>query len=231
MNLSFVIPFYKKLDLFRMVLPHNKAFALPNTEVVLVLDEPGEETGVLDLIAQYPAIKWRVLVNDAPHEWRPPCKAINVGVRNALGDSIAILSPESILLNQTPLPWVRGFYTTGVISDRDAWTGIPTYENFPNEQRLNYGFGFLMMEKRLFESVHGFDESRIRYGGDDDDIRWRLRGVGFTQNCDFAIRVVHVHHSNECRAGRETFEPIGRPLVQPDWGKSFSRIAFDWNKP
>ncbi len=101
--ISIVLPFFRKLADFRRVLPLNRPyFARPWVEVVVVMDENESESGVLDLIRQYPDIRWQVRVNDQPHGWQPPCKAINVGVRHASHDVVLVCSPESMFVTDVP---------------------------------------------------------------------------------------------------------------------------------
>ena len=82
-----------------------KQFCLmdPAYEIVLVLDEPSEEEEVLAAIRnKFTQFKFRVLVNDKEHPWRTPSKCLNVGIRHAQADFVAVMSPESILMLPTP---------------------------------------------------------------------------------------------------------------------------------
>lgn len=232
MKLSFVIPFYRKLGLFRLTLPHNfSVFAQDNTEVVLVLDEPESADGVLSIVRLTPEINWRVLVNEKAHDWRPPCKAINVGIRNAEGQRVAVISPETIL--QLPHPQrIREVafdnYIIGIVFACDAWKGIPSMESAHQEVMQSVGFGFIMATRHAFTSVNGYDEERKTHGLDDDCIRWKLnaRGPGVV---DYAIRAIHLNHENPMRLPREKCEPVSM-RCQPNWGQDFNKVIYDWRK-
>lgn len=106
--LSIVMPWYRKLLHMRRVLPINALyFARPGIEVVLVMDEPSDEKALLELLRFYPEIRWQVVVNDQPHDWRPPCCAINVGIRHAQGDYVLVMSPESACVTDVPAAALR----------------------------------------------------------------------------------------------------------------------------
>ena len=102
-RLSVVMPYFRKLAEFTRVLPLQHAWlARPDLEVILVMDTPDEEPELLALLTQYPDVRWTVLVNDRAHPWRPPCKAINVGLRHAVGQFVLVCSPESAFVGDVP---------------------------------------------------------------------------------------------------------------------------------
>ena len=102
-SLSVIMPFFRKREAFERVLAINRPFlAKPHIEVVLALDEDSELEQVLDTIGRSPEVRWRAVACHEPHEWRPPAKAINVGVRHAEGDYILIVSPETAFINDVP---------------------------------------------------------------------------------------------------------------------------------
>jgi hypothetical protein len=232
MTLSFIIPFYRKLGLFRLTLPHNlPIFAQAATEVVLVVDEPESGDSVKAMAMANPSIKWQIIVNETAHEWRPPCKAINVGIRNAEGERFAVLSPETILLPSDPLyirDCVLDNYVTGIIASVDAWRGIPSHDKFHMELMQSVGFGFLLAKGEALKAVGGYDEERIAHGLDDDCVRWKLqqRGPGVI---DYNIRAVHLSHENNHRLAREQCQPVAM-RKQDNWGQDFNKVIYDWKK-
>lgn len=50
---------------------------------------------MLALLAQHSKVRWKVVVNDEPHPWRPPHRAINVGLRDATGHYVLEASPPA----------------------------------------------------------------------------------------------------------------------------------------
>lgn len=130
--LSIVMPWYRKLADMRRVLPINALyFARTGIEVILVMDEPSEELALLDLLKSYPDIRWQVIVNDQPHDWRPPCRAINVGIRRAQGDYILVMSPESACVTDVPAASLRTLleYPQGIALGQ---VGFICYEDLGN---------------------------------------------------------------------------------------------------
>ncbi len=80
--LSVVMPCYRKAPELAAVLPHNaRSLGRPDVELVLVLDEPGDEAEVLALLDRSPLLQARVIVNAVANPWRAPAAAINVGIR------------------------------------------------------------------------------------------------------------------------------------------------------
>lgn len=93
---SIILAFYKKMKEFRRVLPLNATYFQRNgIEVVIALDEPTECEELIEFIKKYPGINWRVILNRKYHEWRNPCKALNVAIRHATKKYILVLDPES----------------------------------------------------------------------------------------------------------------------------------------
>jgi len=101
--LSIVLPFYRKLAEFERVAVLNAPYwARPGIEVVIALDDGAEEAPLLRLLQRFPAVCWTLLVNDRPHAWRPPCRAINAGVRHSAGRFVLVHSPESAYVGDAP---------------------------------------------------------------------------------------------------------------------------------
>ncbi len=240
MKTSFVIPYYRRLPWLRLALPHNlPVYSQPNVEVILVLDDDHEKDLVLKEIQKYP-VNWRVVLmkDERPREyppmvttisfpkWRPPCKAINVGIRLAKGENVAVLSPETVIVTETPEFYTRTIgnsnYLTGLL-----WDGanLPGFEDFHTFMIEPLG-GFLMTHKSNFELIHGYDESRNKWGRDDSDIRWRLQRSGVIGVVDYRIRMMHFSHGNELRVPPSECEPMKVELNQPDWGKTPNEVLI-----
>jgi hypothetical protein len=246
MNISFVLPFYKKADLFRMILQVNRCFRVDGVEVVAVLDEPSEERQVLEIVEQNKDVRFRVIVNDWAHPWRPPCIPINVGIRHALADHVVIASPESAIV----LPWLE-FLQDMILADyRTCYSGIcwmtDDFKLGDSKDLLlqkiqvaeavgslwNIGTGFLLAPKLALERVCGMDESRTTYGLDDNDLRIRLARLGYRITVDGRIKVFHAPHDSPSRVGDNA--PLRCQIrlfdQEETWGRAFNRVAWDWNK-
>jgi len=252
--LSVVLPFYRKLLEFRRVLPENARWlAREGLEVVVAMDEPSEEAGLLELVRGYPCIRWTILVNDVPHPWRPPCRAINVGLRHARGRYVLVASPESAFAGDAPrraLEAVADFpggIATGRVAFarfRDVPFGRTYAEHFeaiagaPATSILSY-YGSICAPRAAFEAIGGYDESFADWGGDDDDLRIRLEMAGSTLLACDAVRLLHLSFDDR-RGGdnpRHAVDPAKRfAKLAPAsvvanagarWGEDFGRVAYE----
>jgi len=250
-RLSVVLPFYRKLEDFRRVLPLNAPFwARPGLEVVLVLDENGEEAAVLQLLARFPQVRWKVLVNDLAHPWRPPCKAINAGVRHGAGEFVLIHSPESAYVDDVPGRMLRlvqaqpgsaaigrvGFARFDEVDGSPASLAAAFARKVPQALYLNTFYGSVCCTRTAFEAVRGYDEGFAEWGGDDDDFRIRLEMAGQRLLACPQLRLLHL--SDEARTGGEQFDreldwlrctPASAQANAgiEDWGREVSRLTFE----
>ncbi len=185
--ISIVLPFFRKLADFQKVLPLNRRYlARPWVEVVVAMDENASESGVIELARQYPDIRWQILVNDQPHGWQPPCKAINVGVRHASHEVVLICSPESMFVTDVPaqaLGTVRaeprgvalGRVAFGTYAQlRELGASAAFDAQAPNARDPFKLYGSIALARQELESIQGYDESLRGWGGDDDNLRARL---------------------------------------------------------
>jgi hypothetical protein len=246
--LSILLPYFRKLQEFKRVLTLNhQYFARAGIELVLLLDENSEEADLLDLLRGYPTIRWKVIVNDVPHPWRPPCKAINVGLRHASGRYVLVVSPESAFVGDVPAYalQVMNEHPNGIAIGRvgfarfdDLQSGLGLKRQFsasvPSEPYLHTFYGSICGPRSAFESVGGYDETFINGGGDDDNIRVRLEMAGYTLLACKDMRLLHL--SFEPRDGGEHYDPdddlrkctplSSRANSGMDWGRDFARIAY-----
>lgn len=245
--LSILLPYFRKLAEFRRVLPLNAPyFARAGIEVVLVLDENTEEAGLLDLLRGYPQVRWKVIVNDVPHPWRPPCKAINVGLRHASGRYVLVASPESAFVGDIPAfsLQVMNEHPKGIAIGRVGFARFDDLQNgrslehqftasVPTTPYLHTFYGSICGPKAAFESIGGYDETFTTGGGDDDNIRVRLEMAGNVLLACTEMRLLHL--AFEPRDGGEHWNPDddlrkctpSSSLANSgaDWGKDFARIA------
>lgn len=244
-TLSVILPWYKKLGYFSKTIDQNRLYEDPRVEVVVPMDEPSEAESLVDIANERPHIKFRILVNDKDHDWRPPCKSINVGIRHSRGHYVAILSPETIIDPPSNAYIFRmldviksSCFITGSLHhirpteldmhlDRYAFGDFVAHRVSRVAEVPAIGFGFLMVDRSRLVAIGCYDESRMFYGGDDDDIRIRLERSGCPQLNDSNIRLVHLFHDTVTRA--LAVEPFGRVLHMPDgWGMDFGKIVYDY---
>jgi len=245
--LSIILPCYQKLSEFERVLPMNLAyFQNRKIEVIVVLDENREEQGFLALLKRFPRVNWKMLVNDTAHDWRTPCKAINVGLKHAAGRYVLIASPESVFRGNVPAIALRAVsrHPDSIVIGHIAFARFSELESAafldqavevdaPEEQQLHRYYGSICGPLCAFEAVQGYDESLSRWGGDDDNIRIRLEMAGYTLMACQQMQLVHF--SFEYRDGGEQYE-IERDIevCSPDsplanqaltWGRDFDRVV------
>ncbi|HZI09756.1 MAG TPA: galactosyltransferase-related protein [Myxococcus sp.] len=248
-KLSVVMPYYKRIREFQRVLPLNaRYFSRPEYEVILALDEPSEEADVLRVVRDFPSIRWRVLVNDFDHPWQPPCRAINVGVRHALGENVLVMSPESAFITDLPGRALEHI----AANPGTAALGLVSFATFDHLEAQGgslekasappwHHYGSICVPRERVVAIHGYDESLDRWGGDDDNLRIRLMQSDTYLHPLDDMRILHL--SFEARKARRVTEPPppeyserifnpASPQANPQgWGESFRRVAFDWRQP
>ena len=253
-RLSVVMPYYKRLADLRRVLPLQLRYlARPDLEVVLALDEPSEERDVLELLRAHPEVKWRVVINDHDHPWRPPCCAINAGIKNAVGELVLVVSPESAFAGDVPGEALAAHaqQPTGAIAGRVVFATFAELAHGSALQifrkhhaRGHRYYGSICAPRASFAAVGGYDESFAHWGGDDDNLRFRLQLLGVPLFTDDDLCVLHLSdkprggpwgHRNpdrttEPQQKKRAFAPV-TPFVNPGgWGVSFGRVALDWRR-
>lgn len=245
-DLSIIMPFYKRMYDFRLILPRNSAFFQRNgIEVIIVMDDQEEKEELITFIQTYPFINWKVIVNETPHESRNPAKVINVGIRNASKKYIMVCSPESefysdvILLLRKKVEYYPFYFATGYVSFVD-YNYMPI-EKQPPKNLMNYGS--FMVEKAFIEEINGYDETYTKWGGEDDNIRKRLELKGIRNIKVPEAIVLHREKKNSfSQRGNRTKEMPDSNYIKSTlpmnylanddsiWGKDFDKIIFNWKE-
>lgn len=245
-DLSVVMPFYKRLKVFKKVLKRNYTYLQRNgIEVIIALDNPDEEEGLLSLLKQYPFINWRLIVNRQKHNVRNPAKVLNVGIRHATKKYILVSDPEVefhtdvILQLREFLNEYPGHYATGTVAFLEEGDK-PTLKEI--EKLWFMPYGSIMVEKSHLEAIKGYDESFDKWGGEDDNIRKRLDMMGVLQlhtpnaksfhrekNLKLEERLNRTR-SFPYRAIKKMFYPNKIVVNDRDWGMDFNTISYDYQK-
>lgn len=256
--ISIVMPFYKKNIEFDFVFHHfNLALfnEQKNLELLIIIDDPNGHESILQIfqtLIKQKQIRFsvKVVLNEKEHAWRPPCKAINVGIRHASHSKILVVSPETIFtpdgLQKLIQNCTANTYSIGLIKFINL--PRPIYQpideiilTYPSRNFTPYGS--IMFTKAQAESIGGYDEGFKKWGGDDDDFRNRLKGMGYQQKITLA-QFIHVnlfrHAINGCPKKKEEleyrsmlekiFEIKGKhSLVANDgrYGNDFSHIILE----
>lgn len=240
-DVSVILPFYKKIDEFKKVLPLNAAFFQRNgIEVVISMDEDSQESDLMLLIRQYPFINWKVIINKQKHEWRNPCKAINVGIKNASKKYILVCSPESefytdaIFLMRRKLEYYENHFAIGTVAFAYG------YEISKENLSFHMPYGSIMAKKEDFFAIKGYDETLNKWGGDDDNLRARFELKGVLKFFMPEVKLIHREDDPEGEVKRfnkrklipsEIEKNIFFPLkacVNYVWGEDYSNVNLDW---
>jgi hypothetical protein len=243
LNVSVVMPFYKKVSVFKHTIKINRPyFARPGVEVILSIDEPFSAREVVPVLEQCNEINWRVFENHQPHDWRNPARAINVGIRNASKEFILVMGPDSEMFSD--IIWEfrcrESFYPACYFLGKVAFITEDMEVTKSNSSKFTYfPYGSIFGRKEYFESVYGYNEKLDKWGGDDDNIRMRLSRSGLTKM--FIDEAILLHRDKDLnenveryRKAREMPAEILKQIFldsrvrinDKDWGRDFDTCIY-----
>lgn len=242
-DLSVIIPFYKRLDVFKKVLPVNAQYFQRNgIEVIISLDSPDEELELIKLIKEYPFINWKIIVNDIAHDPRNPAPVLNVAIRHATKKYILVSDPEVefytdvILQLRDLLENYPHHYATGTVAFIEE-DDILTVDYIERLWFLNYGS--IMVRKEYLEKIRGYDETFSVWGGEDDNIRKRLDLINIKKLHVPAAKSLHREkklrlkerldktHNFSPKALKAIYYPNEPITNSDDWGGEFGRLSYN----
>lgn len=243
-DVSIVMPFYKKIDEFKKVLPLNASKLERNgIEVIIVMDEPSQLEDLLELTRKFPFINWKIIVNYLDHPWRNPSKAINVGIRHSSKKYVMVCSPESIMATDVIYILRESFelysiphYSIGkVVFSNDISLSL---EDILKKKSIPYGS--IMALKDDLVAITGYDETLIKWGGDDNNLRARLKMNGvqelmisnaFMLHYDNNVPRQHIpsNLTSDLVLYRHIFYPDCVKVNSENWGTDFNNVVYDWH--
>jgi len=251
-DLSIILPYYKRIKAFKQAIDfnHSKLMSAPecSTEVVLVLDEPTEESEVLELIGQYDQISWRVIINRQDHEWRNPAKAINVGIRHAKGAFVLTMSPECLHVTDVPhilfnsISSTDSYFAVGQLRDckREVINEKGLVQAFESGLGNKMYYGSVCSPRTVLEAIRGYDESNKTWGGDDDNLRARMILYGLEKKRVSEAKMIHPfdlpHPGRGIRDILKTktwdereacLFPSSAVANNESWGREFGEIIYE----
>lgn len=204
--LSIIMPFFRKDEEFNFVLTHYNLNLLnhyPNLELIIVIDDPNHYesmfTHVHHLIEQQRVcFSLKIILNEQTHDWRPPCIAINVGIRHAKHEKLLVISPETIILPNSIEKLYQSCSSSAFAIGLIKF--VTTSPQYKDPQQLIEDaalsdflpYGSIMFTKSQANMIGGYDEDFALWGGDDDDFRQRLCLAGFKKNITFA-KFLHIN--------------------------------------
>ncbi|KYK22659.1 hypothetical protein AYK24_00095 [Thermoplasmatales archaeon SG8-52-4] len=250
MVLSVVIPFYKKLDelKFSFETYNLQQFKKHNAQLVIVVDDPEQSEELkkyLYYVSKEQNLKIKMLLNPNSHEWRNPAKPLNVGIKNADGKKILVMSPEScfassdaiskLVSNCDHYKFSHGDIKFCTYKERKEILakGLPLYENI-NSQIIPYGSICFLKEHAW--TLGAYDESRGSWGGEDDNFRNRLMKAGI-QKVYVEAHLIHFQELPRSETAKKIdqefpsdyYEWRNNPSIIANtggWGNDFNTIAL-----
>jgi hypothetical protein len=215
MDVSIIIPFYKKFEELKYSLVYNAKYFSIVREVILIIDEPIEKENVNRFlyILNY-NINFIIYVNSENHDWRNPAIVINFGIKQSNSTKCIIMSPESIFLNNGIQELINN------TNDNTFCVGqiiFMTYKNFESYDKLHLlklfyknttrtphyigpvYFGSICCTKENLININSYNETfnEKGWGGEDNDIRSRLIKNNIIMKENNKICLVHLESDIE----------------------------------
>lgn len=244
-SISIIMSFCHCMDSFRVSLPHNISyFAREGVELIICLDCPDEKDELCHLVASYPELRCRIIMNSNIHQ---PCNhalALNVGIRSASQQNIMIIDSRIELqgdliekydraLKENPDNCIIGkllYVEKGFNSDTANWSEI---------EAISYGS--IAVARKYMHLIGGYDETFAEWEGYDDNLRVRLWKLGIKPILlDDAI---FLHQESGCKEqcrirqerslsiakeyGSKIFNPPSVRVNDENWGRNFNEIIYD----
>lgn len=242
-SVSIIMSFYKKLEDFKRVFPKNvHYFRRPGIELIIIMDEQTEEEELVEMLRKYQDINFKVVVNRNKHSYRNHAKVLNVGLRHASFDYVLSIDPEVELLTDIiyQFRYILHHYpqtfTTGWVTFIDHKDTFEIDKNY-----LWIPYCSIMARKEDLLAIRGYDEGFEEWGGEDDQIRWRLEMNGIKRmdvleartlhredDCDYHFERSRRIESMPIKLLKHIFYPRKSIFNNEDWGRDFKSIRMDW---
>ena len=210
MQLSILIPTYLRNHLLEIGLQSIKDqnITVPYEVIVLNDAQPDESENICNNFnAQYIFTGQR---NTEQLKWRCPGFAINIGIKEALGELILITSPEIYYLTPNCLNKMIELALSNTKSLTIPEIGYDDAKNtFFNNLDLNrcnflnieYPFCMLIHKRELLD-IGGYDEAFTGFAYDDSDITHRLLRNGCIYQKALEQKIVHLFHGERTNTSR-----------------------------
>lgn len=206
MNISVVIPVYKKIDEFTKNLKHNLTF-LKNCEIIVVNDDPSES--IAPYLAQFKDIT--VIENKNNMGFG---RTVNIGVKEAQHPYILLLNSDVVLENDDYKNALNHFADKTIFAVSFAQkekngelvgkNRIYWHKGFFQHSKANdlvFGInawaegGSCLIDTQKFRALHGFDPLYSPFYWEDIDLSYRAWKNGYQVLFDPSVVVQHHHES------------------------------------
>ena len=237
-QLSIILPFYRRAAVFQQTLLRNSGFLRGGYEIVLVMDDPEGVDDVLKIAREHVEVKWKILLNEVEHEWRNPAKAMNVGIRQARAEFVLVGSPETVWITDVPGVLLQRAHQEqrhihyGEITFTDP---VKIHGTTDLAGKVKYSCGSMCTQKTNLAGVGGYDESLVGWGADDDNLRARLALSGVHGRLHKEAQLVHPPQIEKHRFYSADTADRLQQLVKPvnahpngdNWGRDFDTIILE----
>lgn len=232
-NTSVIIPFYQKHTEFEFSLNFNAKHFKKLKELIIVFDTPEDLEKYSYYLKRYD-LPFVFFVNQEFHEWRNPCIPINFGILNSKGNYIIILSPETLILENSLEELLNHTNEESYAIGNVIFT---TYKNLLKLNLINinkfifdrqairgktfyYGpvpYGSICCTKKNLLNVGLYDTAFYNkgWGGEDNDIRDRLNAFGLIQNNVKQSNFIHPEDNYVRSKGGVKHLHLGTKINQP----------------
>jgi GT2 family glycosyltransferase len=241
-KVSFIIPLYNRLDLTRPCLASLQATLPRGLDHEIILVDDGSTDGTREWI-QSLGTPFRVLLNERNLGY---AGTNNRGAAAATGDLLALLNSDLILTRrwlQPMLATLRRNSRAGLVGNvqfraatgaldhlgfRVGLTGKPCHDEscrwllapWPQRRVPAVTAACLLVPRDLFLQLRGFDEG-FRNGGEDVDLCFRARALGYT--CHVALHS-RIRHHVSASPGRKLHDEQNSRRLAHRWREEFLRL-------
>jgi predicted glycosyltransferase involved in capsule biosynthesis len=205
-------------------------------ELVFSVDEPDSGAELRKYLEENSPCSYVIKENPNRHSWRNHAKATNVGIRLASGEYVLIMSPESICVSDIYSILVNEYEKTKQNTGIDTLhIGRIAFCKHPNiTTDLNSTFekhfrevvyrGSACIKRDVLHKIRGFDENFTEWGGEDDNMRYRLKMLGYGDvKKVWAAKAIH-YEKNVTRIVNSKFyftPPKELEINKNGWGLDF----------
>jgi len=246
-KLSILVPTFNRNELLELgILSSLARQTLDKNEYEIIVLNEGSEEGIEDIVYKYQNTRYiHTGKTKKEKKWRIPGYAINIGAKLALGDSIIITCPEIYLPENDILSLFseaskddKRLIITHGVDDQQGHVLAQAKEGYSYLDRtgcvnLNTDFPFfLLVNRKRFIDIGGYDEDFIGYCWDDLDIVDRLLKSGcFYYKIERDI--IHLFHSRLNREGiteKHDMWIYNKELYYSRVGQNIRNVGKEWGK-
>lgn len=230
-KVSLLLPCYNRAELLDLGL-HSISQQKRECDLEILVLNDGLPDDTEAVCKKYPKLNIRYIFTGKRNLrgkpiWRVGGFALNVGIKQALGDVIILANSEILhmdnVIDEIIKPLRQNYLSIGVPSEivMDQKGDILKYykeykkPNIPeslliseDKPMLKYRIElpyFLAVEKKNLLAIGGYDEDFIGFAGEDDDIRRRFKLYGMNY-VPINNRVVHMYHTPSAETSSATPE-------------------------